>query len=50
MEKEEEADRKRWKVNNKEWTEMDFASKTRELKTGPDGEKLLHVKSGTRMT
>ena len=35
--------KKRWEDNIKEWTGMDFASSTRQLKTGQDGKGLLQI-------
>ena len=35
--------KKRWEHNIKEWTDMDFASSTKQLKTGQDGKGLLQI-------
>ena len=35
--------KKRWEANIKEWTGMDFASSTSQLKTGQDGKELLRI-------
>ena len=35
--------KKRWEDNIKEWTGIDFASSTRQLKTGQDGKGLLLI-------